>query len=403
MWTGKSGIWKSVMGGAAATLLALAAPLASAQNTFKIGVLLPLTGVQSPDGTRVLQGHQLGAKMINDGGGIKALNGAKIELVVADTQSRPEVARSEAERLISREHVNVLTGAWTTAATLPALQLAERAKIPFIIPNAFVDSLTEMGLKYVFRLTAKSSSITTDVMNFAGYLKGKGVPVSKVGIIYEDGPYGQSVYDVATKGFGERGFEMVAEASFKGGASDLNTQVAKLKAANAQLVVLGCFAPDAASILKAMAAQDYKPVILGLSGGYMHPIITALGPLSERSFGITDWMPDIKNAASENFIKLYQAAYKETPINTIALAYITVLVAANAAENAKSADPQKVRDALATLRITDGPAALLPGGVKFDATGQNEMKNVGAENIGGKFVTIWPEEVALQKLLIPGK
>jgi branched-chain amino acid transport system substrate-binding protein len=387
--------------GAGVLVLGLAS--ANAQDRLRMGVLLPLTGVNSPDGTRVLQGHQLAAKHINEAGGIKAANGAKIELVVADTQSQPEIARAEAERLISRERVQVLTGAWTTGATQPALQLAERNKIPFIIPNAFVDMLTEQGFKYAFRITSKSSYITRDVMNFSQYLRDKGAQVSRVGIIFEDNAYGQSVYDVAKGGFAERGFELVASPSFKGGAADLNTQVAQLKAANAQLVVLGCFAADAAVILKTMAAQNYRPVILGLSAGYMHPLVLQLGELSERTFGITDWMPDIKNEASAKFVAAYEAEYKEKPINAIALAYLTVYVAAYGAEAAGSISATKIRDGIAQLNVKDGPAGMLPGGIRFDETGQNQTRNIGAENLGGQFTTIWPEEVALKPLLLPGR
>lgn len=374
---------------------------AHAQDALRIGVLLPLTGVNSTDGNRVLQSHQLAAKHINEAGGIAALNGARIELVIADTQSRPEVSRSEAERLISRENVQALTGAWTTGATLPALQLAERNRIPFIIPNAFTDPITEQGMQYVFRITSKSSFLTRDMMAFTEYLKDKGAKVSKVGIIYADDAYGQSVRDVANAGFKERGFEVVAEPSFKGGTADLNTQVAQLKAAGAELIVFGCFAPDTALIMKTMAAQSYKPHMIGLSAGILHPLIADLGEMSDGIFGVTDWMSDINNEASTNFVAAYEKEYGERPINTLAMGYMTVYVAAAAAEAAGSLDPVKLREALTQLHLTEGPAALLPGGIKFDETGQNAITNVGAQKIGGQFLTVWPEGAGQGQVQLP--
>lgn len=392
---------KPIVKAALAAISLAFASSASAQDALKIGVLVPLTGPQSPDGTRLLKGHELAIKHINEQGGLAGLRGAKAELVVGDTQSRPEIARSEAERVISRDGVHVLLGAWATAATLPAAQVAERSKVPFIIPNAFVDSLTEQGMRYVFRVTAKSSQQTSDLTKFAEYLKSKGVPAERIAIVYEDGPYGQSALSIAKAALQQRSIDFVAEESFKSGAADVGTQIAKLKASEADLVMIASFAQDAVLILRSMAAQSYKPVILGISGGYMHPLVTDLGALSEHTFATTDWMPDMQNEASANFVKAYEAEYGETPTTSAALTYIATWVAALAADEAKSLDTTAIRDAMASLDIKDGPAAMLTSGIKFDEAGQNQVVNVGAEKIDGKFVTVWPEEVASQSVTIP--
>ncbi|MFX7804505.1 ABC transporter substrate-binding protein, partial [Acinetobacter baumannii] len=87
-------------------------------------VLLPITGNNAADGGRMLKAHELAARQINEAGGIKSLGGAKVELVVADIQSKPEIS-----------------GAWASATTIPAMQISDRNGVPFIVTSAVTDSI----------------------------------------------------------------------------------------------------------------------------------------------------------------------------------------------------------------------------------------------------------------------
>ena len=104
---------------------------ALAQETIKIGALVPLTGVTASDGGWLVKGHELAIEEINARGGIRSLNGAKVQLVIADTQSKPEAGRAEAERLVERDKVSALVGAWTSAVAVVVSQVAERNAVPF--------------------------------------------------------------------------------------------------------------------------------------------------------------------------------------------------------------------------------------------------------------------------------
>ncbi|WP_269497929.1 ABC transporter substrate-binding protein [Castellaniella sp. S9] len=373
-----------------------------AADTVKIGVLVPLTGATAADGDRLLRAHKLAAKQINEQGGIKSLNGAQVELVVADTQSKPEVSRSEADRLISRSGVSVLMGAWASAATIPALQVAERYQTPFIVTSAVTDSITEKGLKYVFRVSPKGSWAADSVMDFMKYMGDKGASIKKVAIAFEDGPFGQGVAKGYKTRLQARGIDVVAEESFRTGSADLSTQAAKLKASGADLVLIVCYVDDETVLLRAMAAQEYRPFILGF-GGHVHPTLLQLGDLVENTFGVVEWMQDVKKPAAEAFVKAYQAEYDgEIPLSHSAQAYASTWTAALALEKAGSADPVKVRDALAGLNLPDGPASLLPEeALAFDEHGQNHVRYVIAQVIGNQFVTVWPESVASKQVVIP--
>jgi len=379
----------------AAAASVLPAGAAQAADPLKVGVLVPMTGATAGDGARLLKAHELAAKQINEAGGIAGLGGAKVELVVADTQSKPEVGRSEAERLISRAGASVLLGAWASAVTIPSMQVAERYRTPFIVTSAVTDSITEQKLQFVFRVSPKGSWAAKDVIDFIGFLRQKGQKIDKVALAYEDGPFGQTVSKGYKGGLPEKGIAIVAEETFRTGSPDLSTQAAKLKASGADLVLIVCYVDDESVLLRALAAQQYKPMVLGYGGGHVHPTLLKLGPLVEGAFGIVEWMEDVKKPASETFVKTYKEAYGEAPLSNAAQAYASTWAAAFAADAARSREPLAIRDALRKLKLSNGPASLLPNdALAFDENGQNIVGNVMSQVIDGNFVTVWPEAVA---------
>ena len=95
------------------------------------------------------------------------LGGTKLEMIYADSESKPERGVAEAERLINTEKVNVLTGCWNSAVTYPTTAVAERYGIPFIVPVSVADKITEQGFKTVFRIAAKDSWWTRASLPFS--------------------------------------------------------------------------------------------------------------------------------------------------------------------------------------------------------------------------------------------
>ncbi|WP_163893164.1 ABC transporter substrate-binding protein, partial [Proteus mirabilis] len=75
----------------------------------------------------------------------------------------------------------------------------------------------------------------------------------------------------------EQGIQFVAEETFRTGSADLSTQAAKLKASGADLVLIVCYVDDETVLLRALAAQQYKPLVLGYGGGHVHPTLLQLG------------------------------------------------------------------------------------------------------------------------------
>ena len=192
-------------------------------------------------------------------------------------------------------------------------------------------------------------------------MKTRGTAVNKVAIIYEEGPYGQSVADNYKALFAAKNYSRCGLIeSFRTGVSDLSTQVTKMRAAGADVVVMAAYVNDSIVLFRAMASQNFKPLVIGYGQGHVQPALLQSGKSVEGSFGIVEWMPDINKESVKKFVAAFQAKYKVMPPTSSAQAYVSTWAIAEAIEQAKSSKPQAVRDALATLKATTGPTSLLP-------------------------------------------
>ena len=369
---------------------------AFAADALRIGVLVPLTGTLASDGNRLLRAHQLAAKQINAQGGIKELGGAQVELVVSDIQSKPEVARSEAQRLISNENVSALVGAWASATTIPSCQVAERNSTPYVVTSAITDGITEQGMQYVFRVAPKGKWFSEYTADFIDYLRSLGLKISRFALATEDGPFGQTMRTNYPPAMSKRGLELVADETFKTGSPDLGTAVSKLKASNADVVLTACYSDDSAVLLRTMTAQRFRPIYIGYGGGHVTQTVLSTGKPAEGSYGIVEWNTDLNKAPSLEFVKQFAAEYPgESLLSNQPQAYTAIYALALAAAAAKSRDRTAIRDALRTLKVTSGPATILPlNELAFDAQGQAKAGGVMVQVQDNKFVTVWPKNYA---------
>jgi branched-chain amino acid transport system substrate-binding protein len=168
----------------------LASTSAWAENV-KIGNIEPMSGPSASLGQQGKAAREMAVEEINAAGGIKSLGGMKLELIYADSESKPEKGVAEAERLINTEKVHLLTGCWNSAVTYPTTAVAERYGIPFVVPVSVADKITEQGFKTVFRIAAKDSWWTRDQFAFLKDMQAEfNTPVKKLAFVYENGDWG---------------------------------------------------------------------------------------------------------------------------------------------------------------------------------------------------------------------
>ncbi|BAH75756.1 ABC transporter substrate-binding protein [Solidesulfovibrio magneticus] len=386
--------------GMALSAALFAAPALAADKTVKIGNVEPLSGPSASVGVQGKQAREMAIEEINAAGGIKSLGGAKLELVYADSKSDPTVGVTETERLINTEKVNLMTGCWNSAVTYPATQVAERYGIPFVVPVAVRDTITERGFKNVFRIAAKDSWWVRDQFRFLKDMQEEtGVKLQKIAFVFENGDWGTGFAEKWRELAKKDGYEVVLDEPYPSTATDLTPVVTKLKAAKPDIVMLVSNAADAILLTNTMAEMQVKPkVVLASGGGHADPKF--LENTDTNALGIFDeveWNTDVNKPAAKPANEKFKKKYGYDLTGESVDAYVAMYVIADALERAASTEPAKIRDALAATNLTTGPGMVVSyDGVQFDETGQN--KNAGivivqVANVDGKpdRVTVWPK------------
>lgn len=387
---------------AVAAVLAAGAMPASAADPVKIGVVLPLSGPNAQFGQGSLSGIKQAAEQINAAGGIKSLDGALIELVVADVPG-PNTAASTTQRLVSQDGVVGMIGAFSSSITLAASEVTERAGVP-MITHSFADQITGRGYDYIFQVTALGGAYGADQFNFAAKIAElAGQPVQKAAVFYEDTAYGTAQAEGLRKAAKEAGIPLVIDEAYPLGITDVSPLINKLKASGADIVFPVSYFNDALQIIRAMRQQNMDIPVIGGAAGYIIPDFhKALGEYSEGVFSIApanyDSVPEL--AAS------YKASHG-TFMTHEALLYAAALDhMAKAIDKAASTDPDDIRDAIAELEICGtGYAAGIPGGcTAFDDKGLSKTATpIFVQWKGDDILTVYPPEAATAAPIWNGK
>lgn len=396
--------WSSKFLAAAAALsLTLGtAGIGSAAGVVKIGNIEPLSGPSAAVGIQGKKAREMAVEEINAAGGIKALGGAKLELLYADSKGDPTVGVTEAERMINSEKVHLLTGCWNSAVTYPATQVAERYGIPFIVPVSVRDTITERGFKNIFRIAAKDSWWTRDQFQFLKDMQKEfGADVKKVAFVYENGDWGTGFAEGWRKLAKAAGYEVVLDEPYPSTASDLTPVVIKLKRAKPDVVFMTSNAADAILLTNTMAEMKVNvKAIIASGGGHADPsFIAAAGKNAEYLFDIVEWETDLNRPGLKATNDKFKAKHGQNLNGESVDAYAAMYLIKDVLERSKSLDPAKIREALAATKLCGGDVGLLAYDcIEFDESGQNKNASLVVVQLrknGNSMdrITVWPKNV----------
>ncbi len=381
-----------------AAVVAAAAPYVMrgyAADTINIGGLYPSTGSMAQIGQACVVAAKMAVEMVNNAGGIKSLGGAKLNLILSDVQSDTTVTRTETDRLISGNKLTAVHGCYASALTLIASEVCERAKVP-IITGSSTDQLNK-GRRFTFTPFARASQFAKAQLQMAKLVSDK----PRVAVVFENTAFGTATSNGLKELAPGEGVEIVMFEPYSAGFTDAGPLINKVKASGANALFSVSYLNDLILIVRTVKQVGLDIAINGGSGGFVIPdFYKNVGKLADGLLGVAHWNHDVNDAAQK-----VNAEYKKRTGEFI-FEYAGGLVAqtfmlADAMERAKSADPQKVRDALATLDVSSGYAAMAPGGkVKFGPDGKNVYGHpVGVQWQNGDLVSVFPKEDARGKLL----
>ncbi len=367
-----------------------------------IGHLHPLSGSLAFDGQELKNGLVLAIQEINEAGGIKSLGGAKLKLLDADTEGKPEKAISEVERLFNAGAVAV-TGCYQSAVTLVATQVAEKFKLPFVVSVAVADEVTTRGFKYTFRVQPNAEQMASQTIRYlAEIVKASGQSAKTIAYLHDNTAFGQSLVGHVEKFSTQAGFQVVLKVPYSPAAPDVSTEVGKIKAAGADLVMATGYFGDGVRVLKTM--RDLKlsaKAIVGCgNGAFSHPkFVQELGKLTEYVMD-GNYRANPKSELTKKAFANYKKAFGTDMGSSTVFAYQPIYVLADALERAKSTDREALRDALAKTELKEH---ILPQGpIVFGPDGQN--KNAAAammQVLDGQIKVVWPSAYAEAKPVFP--
>ncbi len=389
------------LGVAAGTLAAATGrvPRVRAQaEPLKLGVLLPRSGFQALVGQGCQRGFEVAVEVLRE-------MGHAVELMNGDTESKPEVARTQAERLI-REGAHVISGAFDSGQTAAAAQVCEQHGVPMVINIGADPAITEQGYKFVFR------NFPTSIMLGSGSLKLIGdifkathtAPKTAVLMIIND-TFGQGMLRGLNALMPKAGlpFEIVKTISYDPQAKDLSIEVAQAKAANADLHIAVTRLNDAILMIREMVKQHYEPMGVispGAPGFYERQFIKVLGKYAEYNYSINAWMDPKQELTKVLETAFYKSFPDESFDLNIGFSFEAALIAADARQRAGSTKPQALAEALRATNIAK--RVMVGGPIRFNDKGQNVDTGMAALQIRqGKPTVVLPEANAEMAPVFP--
>lgn len=394
--------WKSKVAGLSVGAVLLAnASFASAADTVKVGVLMPLSGQLADHAAKLKRHAELAIEEINAAGGIKALGGAKLELVFADTRGVPEAGQAEAERLVLQEKVDVLTGAYNSSVTLPATAVAEKYQKPFLVFSAVSEEITNRGLKYTFRPNETTRGMSDTIFGFLdSQSTATGKAPGRYAVVYENSDFGRELGQKFAEEAKARGWAEAASISYEQGLTDGTPIALSLASAKADIVATFTVHPDGLLLYRAMQEQAVWPPVLLDYANSSQSEFDAVLPNFPGMFVVSNWHEAI--VASRPFlashIEAYEKAYGEPPLPEGLQAFSNMYLIADVLERAGSTEASKLRDAFAATNLdaaSQNPALIMPyDRISFDEKGQNPGAGLMIlQSADGKRTPVYPPSI----------
>jgi len=368
----------------AAIALALSGA-ATAQETVKIGVVQPLTGPVAYDGNIYANTVKMLVEDMNSRGGVL---GKKIELVIEDGACNPAQSVNAAEKLVVRDKVVALLGAFCSTSTAAMMEVARKHKIPHITGISTAAQLTEQNNPYFFRAVA-----TTPMLGaaFGGELP-KAVKAKKFAFLVINDDWGRSMVASYPKSIEAAGGSIVGTEFFQSSELQFLSQITKIKSMNPDAVILAANTQHAAALSKQMREMGVTAPLVGEGSWTSDSYFKLAGAASEGVYGLVEYAYTIKNPINDAFVKMSREKLKENPSKFAGAAHNAISIMVDAIRRAGAADPEKIRAALTQTNYNG-----VVGNIRFDAKGQAYGQTVYLANVKNGV----PEVVATAKIAKP--
>jgi branched-chain amino acid transport system substrate-binding protein len=316
--------------GVAAALLLAQGAVASAQDTIKIGVITDRVASAKFYAEPVTRGVELGAKMLNDKGGVL---GKKIQLIIEDDQNKPDVSAAKARKLVDDGVVAIISNTGSPA-TQQAQTVSLETKTLHLTPANSADTLTtQLDNPYFFQ-TGPLASI--QLATLMAYTKSRGIKT--VAIVRDNSALSQSFADSFKQGLEE----VIPQGATSAVANLQKVRVEKVDA----ILQAGVLGPEMLQFFRAYQQLGMKEPILGSYNLSIPAYLVMAKDLMDGVVFVDAF--DIDKPEAKAFTDAYVKEYNEQPSSLPAYGWDGIRLIAQAMEKAGSLDKEKLRAAMAS-------------------------------------------------------
>ncbi len=367
----------------------------AAADTLNLSIPLPLTGSQAKFGEMEKKSYEIAAEEINAKGGIK---GKKVVLEFEDSQGKPEISRSIAEKLIDVKKQPFIIGDYSSSCSKAIAAVAEERKTPYLVVTGAADDITQQNYKYVFRMNPSSAYYSSGLMSFLSEV----VKPKTVAILYESSDFGTSGAKDMENQAAKTGMKVLVNEKYEKGAVDFKPVLSKLKATRPDVIYMVSYVMDAALLMKQIKELriDAKLFAGGAAGFAIPEFIDNAKDAAEYVVTSTLWSSQVTYPGAKEYAEKYKKMNGDYPSYHGAEAYSALYILKDTLERAKSWSSEDIRTA---MKATDMVTAFGP--IKFeDKDGyqnQNFMDTLVLQVMNGVHQTIWPKKYATTKYNYP--
>ena len=383
-----------VLSAAVLVLLSLVLPWHKVQSqppTWKVAIVLPITGPLSPIGEKLKRGYQLALKEAQK-------KGQNLEVLWVDEKLLSQ--KETLAKALQAPHTIAILGAYSSHATFTLAGMAERLRIPLIIPSSMADRITRQGYQWVFRICPSSSQYLEE---FISYLVALFPSPPTTALLYEDTPWGHELQKKLTKILKERWSIQPVALVYTPGANHYPEIVKAVRARKPSLVILASSATDTVALYKNLKASEIPCLVASSGMGLSSPsLLEKVLPLAPGLLFPSPWIPQANWSGNQEFAIKYKEAYGEPADYHAAETYSALSILSQALEKARcsSQKPSCRKKIKRILEHTTFPTPLGP--VKFTSneghTHQNRLPPLIIQIQGSKAVVVSPPEGATGKI-----
>ena len=385
--------------GAAGAVLGVPGLSLAQAKSIKVGLLHPVSGALAYSGGQSRLGGILAIDEINAAGGIKSMGGAKLEALLGDSQSRPEVGVSEVERM-QQEGVAAYVGCFASGIALPATQAAAKYNTPFLIDVGVSDALVSRGLKNVFRLAPGNGKCVDDAFGgLAEVNKAAGGVAKTAVIVHEDSEFGTSTAKLLSAKLSGIGLEVKEVLKHATPTRDFTNLVLRIKAIKPDIVIMSNYQNEYVLIARTIYQQkvDLAGMFSVLGGGFNYKLVKEQPEVAQYMMDFNHWY-NPKNPKALDMRKRVEAKDNLFTFE-VYCTYNSVKLFADALENAKSADKEKV---IAALEVSTWADHFMPYGPTKFVNGQNQGGRAALLQASRTDIdVVWPNEFSAVKPVFP--